>query len=242
MNKYFPAKRVNAFLVLMLSAVLPLLSSCGKEADPTVIKVSNTVISGTTTPGTGTTTPGTGTTTPGTGTTTPGTGTTTPGSGSYGDGTGLGNTTWEGNGVYPKSGSGAIPVGALNSFVFRINNDTTYVWPSKFFNTIINTVSPPFDATMIELTAKSSTGTNSLFLSYSSLKTGTFPVSIKINTSRYIGSEFVQKYYEVIHGKVNVITQVLGFDQSASGSFEGYIRQDNGRDSVQIIGSFNIKQ
>lgn len=98
MNNYFPVKRVNTFLVLMLGAVLPLLLSCDKESDPTVIKVSNTPITGTgtTTPGTGTTTPGTGTTTPGTGTTTPGTGTTTPGTGTTTPGTG---TTTPGTGT-----------------------------------------------------------------------------------------------------------------------------------------------
>jgi hypothetical protein len=101
----FTFKTAGYYLLVICGLIIPILSSCDKTADPSVIKVSSTAIpgitpanpgTGTTTPGTGTTTPGTGTTTPGTGTTTPGTGTTTPGTGTTTPGTG---TTTPGTGT-----------------------------------------------------------------------------------------------------------------------------------------------
>lgn len=252
MNKYFPAKRVNAFLVLMLGAVLPLLSSCGKEADPTVIKVSNTVISGTTTPGTGTTTPGTGTTTPGTGTTTPGTGTTTPGTGTTSPGTGTTNpstgTTNPGTGsTTPGSinsnGDGGVPVEGEGVFVVKIGTETFKLYPdgsSVGLATFVDAVPPitTVDITSIRAVNISTNLTVTIIINHTTA--GVFDISemevIMPNGVKYNNFKGTSK------AKINMQTYARGqYSITTKGTFDTILNQSTDGTPISISGSFNLK-
>ncbi|WP_448699025.1 hypothetical protein ACFGVR_19060 [Mucilaginibacter sp. AW1-3] len=223
MKKQVPLSLIYCVLCLFLCSTI--LSSCEK------IPGHATGVAAKTTGGTGST-GGTG----GTG----GSG----GSGSN-DGTGVGNTSWGGNGVAAGGGSGPVAVGPANTVIFRINNDTTYTWPAKFFNTSYNTLGAPFNSTQVTFGAKASIGYNDFEIDYQSLTPGSFShINLTINLSLSMGND--QKTYLTSshNDKVVVISQTAN---TVTGTFSGYLQDASGigahsSDSVRVVGSFNISQ
>jgi len=152
------------------------------------------------------------------------------------NGNGIGNTSWGGNGMIAGGGSGSVPIPPVNTIIFRVNNDTTYLWPSKF---------PPLSYTQINVGAKSSTLYNDFELRYGSLSAGTYKnVHIAINISRITGNNYAQISLASLHNTLVVTAQVAaGSTQSSIGTFDGYMKDYNSKvDSVRVVGSFNISQ
>ncbi len=214
--------------VLLFSAAG--LFSCGKEADPSVIKVSSTPIEGVTptTPSTGN---GSGA---GTGT---GSGTGT------GTGTGSGSGTGTGTNLTINSnGDGGVPVGSTGTIVFNLkgtkytltNSGNTYLVAAATLSVL------GVDATQLVGIASNPTSNTQFSLTAQTAAAGIYNVSdgnitLKDGTSYSVAKTPV--------GKINFNTFVTGvFAIVSKGTFDVLLVNDKDATDVQrVSGSFNVQ-
>ncbi|WP_198171385.1 hypothetical protein [Mucilaginibacter aquatilis] len=252
-----PVNNLKGFFYKALVAVC-FLSSCDKDADPEVIKVSSTTIAGgggttnpgggTTNPGGGTTNPGGGTTNPGGGTTNPGGGTTNPGGGTTNPGGGTtnpgGGTTNPGGGTTTNpgtisgSGDGGVAIGGEGTIVFSLKGKTYTLTSSSSY--LLNGISAStfgFSLTTIGGTAANGKGILFLLGSMADATGITDALNASIvfedGTSYTIGGE----------GKINFNTFSLNQTKLTSkGTFDVIMVNDADKsDKIKVGGSFNVK-
>ncbi|WP_295772956.1 hypothetical protein [uncultured Mucilaginibacter sp.] len=229
-----PVNNLKGFFYKALVAVC-LLSSCDKDADPEVIKVSSTTIAGggTANPGGGTTTPGGGTTNPGGGTTNPGGGTTNPGGGITNPGGGTTNP-----GTVNGSGDGGVAIGGEGTIVFSLKGKTYTLTSSSSY--LVNGISAStfgFSLTTIGGTAANGKGILFLLGSMADATGITDALNASIvfedGTSYTIGGE----------GKINFNTFSLNQTKLTSkGTFDVIMVNDADKnDKIKVGGSFNVR-
>jgi len=197
--------------LLLCGLIIPVLSSCEKAADPTVIKVSSTTLPGGGTTGGGTT--GGGTTGGGT------TGGGTTGGGTTGGGTGSGTVA----STISANGDGGVPIGATNSIVFTLKGKTyTLSTGNDFFvgcthiakGTKVGDITAPENLTTISgVTLRSDMN---FILGVNSAGTGIFNVS-GISITLADGTEYGNNF----PAKVNFKTfTVKGNTATTQGTFD----------------------
>jgi hypothetical protein len=232
MNINLSAKQLKIALVI-LSVISIGISSCDKEADPELIKVSSTPIPGytpttptlpvtppTTPPGGGTTTPPDGgtTTPPGGGTTTPPDGgTTTPGT---------------------NTGDGGVAIGAANTIMVRLGT-TDYMLKNPDDMLTFEVSKMGLIATTIG--AGTPVSERSFGLLSGGTAVGLFDVqlvAVKVNGIEYLASQGDGK---VKFTKVDV-TDSNGKKGNVQGTFDVMATDINSGAKARIVGSFNVVQ
>ncbi|WP_083227749.1 hypothetical protein [Mucilaginibacter sp. PPCGB 2223] len=164
------------------------------------------------------------------------------GSSSSGGGSSSGGSGGSGGAstMVPGGGSGPIAIGATNTVIFRINNDTTYTWTAQDYNIQIVTVSPPLNLTHPIVSAKSGIGgLNDFQIMYYSLSPGTQKSEVKISLDLLSGNKFLTGTE-----KVTVTTEAMQNNVLVlKGTFDGYAYVNSyASDSVRVAGSFNLTQ
>lgn len=229
MNIRLRLKPSHALVAILLTSSAGLFS-CGKDADPSVIKVSSTPIPGIT-PTTGT---GSGT---GSGT---GTGT---GSGT-GTGTGSGSGTGTGTSLTVNSnGDGGIAIGAVGTIVFSLKGITYTLSNSTTYSIggAIVTVNNSSGTTIYGM-ASNPTSAIQVQMGVSSAATGVYNVTVGEIVLADGTSYSIDKTSPV--GKMNFNT----FDASGAsalvskGTFDVLLVNDkNATDVQRVSGSFNVQ-
>ncbi|WP_345947896.1 hypothetical protein ABDD95_13670 [Mucilaginibacter sp. PAMB04274] len=246
--KRFSSFKRSQISFLVITALVATLSSCGKEADPAVIKVSSAPITGgtATTPGGGTTTPGGGTTTPGGGTTTPGSGTTTPGGGTTTPGGGTtipgGGTTTPGTGgslTISNDGNAGIAIGEANTIVYDFKGTRFTLRNSSNYAVMGTSISA------LGFTTNAITGTGTDPASSTTFILGTFggAQGVMDLTQASIMLPNGTTYSLSTAGKINYNTfSVSGNKLTTKGTFDMILENEsNANDKIKVGGSFNLQ-
>lgn len=216
MNIHLRLKPSHALITLLLFSAIGLYS-CGKDADPSVIKVSSTPISGLTP-----TTPSTGT----------GSGT---GSGS-GSSAGTGSTTINSN------GDGGVAIGDVGTIIFTLKG-TKYTLTTSGTNYLVTGLSIKFSGfwvTTIAGAASTATSDTQFTLVCSAPFAGIYDITSG-NITLADGTSY--SIQATPTGKINFNTYTnYGFSLTSKGTFDMLLVNNKSATDIQrVSGSYNVQ-
>jgi hypothetical protein len=149
------------------------------------------------------------------------------------DGTTTGSTT--GTIGVPGGGTGPVAVGALNTVIFRVNNDTTYTLSSPTYKPVFSVITNPIlNTPATSVIMVNPVNYDSFSLIYPASSTGTYVAQLLAIS---LGQKTLSNSLTTETVKIT--------SQSATalqGTFDGYMIPGSvAKDSVRVVGSFNLQ-